>query len=198
MAIDYCRFLAKQFGQTKAQAIRAKCGGIKPKRSIRGVEPFWTPQSCSAFQIFANGTNQSYYGQGVIAVLMSNRPNRKPELLIYDTVTNDLPDGICINDVLIRNGYAKKDPKWTKHGLLPWEYPYEQLRQAETIKIKELGAALAEVTTCSSLDKEEMRIEIPPELVKESIDKVKLWLDTQKNDASAASESNFKEGSEVQ
>ena len=68
-------------------------------------------------------------GQGVTCTLMSNRPNRKPELLVYDTVTNDLPDGISINNVLIRDGFAKKDPKWTKHGLLPWEYPSEQVRQ---------------------------------------------------------------------
>ena len=45
---------------------------------------------------------------------MSNLPNQKPELILYDTVTNDLPDGIIINDRLIRDGFAVEDSNWTK------------------------------------------------------------------------------------
>ena len=37
LLIDHCRFLDKRFGQAKAQAIHAKCGGIKPKKSIKGT-----------------------------------------------------------------------------------------------------------------------------------------------------------------
>ena len=67
--------------------------------------------------------------KGAVAILMSKLP--KPELILYDTVTNDFPDGIIINGILIQEGCAKKDPKWTKNGLLPWEHPYEQLRQRD-------------------------------------------------------------------
>ena len=35
-----------------------------------------------------------------------------------------------MNEELLREGLAKKDPKWTKHGLLPWQFPYQQCRQA--------------------------------------------------------------------
>ena len=34
--LNHCRFLDKRFGQAKAQAINVKCGGIKPKESIKG------------------------------------------------------------------------------------------------------------------------------------------------------------------
>ena len=184
--IDYCRFLDKRFGKAKAQAINVKLGGIKPKRSMKGVEPYWTWQAHNAFKIFAKATNDNpyYSGQGVTCILMSKRPNRKPELLIYDTITNELPDGISINNVLIRDGYAKKDPKWTKHGLLPWEYPCEQLRQTKMMLTNELGAALAEVTVEADESVEKVELEIPPEYIKESVDKVKLWLIGQKSNAS--------------
>ena len=115
---------------------------------------------------------------------MSKRPNRRPELLIYDTITNELPDGIIINNVLIRDGYARKDPKWAKHGMLPWEYPCEQLRQTKMMLTNELGAALAEVTVEADESVEKVELEIPPEYIKESVDKVKLWLIGQKSNAS--------------
>ena len=35
--LHHCRFLDKRFGIYKAQAIHAKCGGIKPKKTIKGM-----------------------------------------------------------------------------------------------------------------------------------------------------------------
>ena len=57
-----------------------------------------------------------------------NRPNKKPEVMLFDTVTNDFKDGVSFNDIMISEGFARKDPKWTVHGLLPWEHAFQQLR----------------------------------------------------------------------
>ena len=48
--------------------------------------------------------------------MMSKRPNKKLELILYDTVTNNLPDGIIINDRMLTDGFAKKHTKWTKQA----------------------------------------------------------------------------------
>ena len=62
-----------------------------------------------------DATNLAERGPGVVCTLMSNLLiDEKPELILYDTVTNDLPDGIIINDRLIRDGFAVEDSKWTK------------------------------------------------------------------------------------
>ena len=64
MEIEHCRFLEKRFGKAKAQALNVKLGGIKPKRSIKGVEPFWTVQAHNVFKEFANSTTNNPYYNG--------------------------------------------------------------------------------------------------------------------------------------
>jgi len=171
--LNHCRFLDKKFAHEKAQAINVKCGGIKPKETMKGVEPYWTNECNSLFKILTDATNLTVRGQGVVCILMSNLPNQKPELILYDTVTNDLPDGIIINDRLIRDGFAVEDSKWTKHGLLPWQHPYEQLRQSKIIAAEELCEPIETEKSIQGTEKVETCSEI-----KESVEKVKLWFDT--------------------
>ena len=54
--------------------------------------------------------------KGIVGILMAKDPGKKARLILYDTVTNDLPDGIIINDRLIRDGFAKKNTNWTKQA----------------------------------------------------------------------------------
>lgn len=172
--LHHCRFLDKRFGKYKAQAIHAKCGGIKPKKTIKGVEPFWTDEGRVVFKRLCDATN-SVPAPGVVAILMSKK-KLKAKLILYDTVTNDLPDGIIINDRLIRDGFAKKNTKWTKQGLLPWEHPYEQLRQKDLILYKELVGAMTNPPK-SEPSLVEVELVYPPAIMKQSVDKVNLWFD---------------------
>ena len=57
------------------------------------------------------------------------RPLHVPKVILYDMVSNTLPNGIILNDVLLKEGFAKKDTKDIFHGLLPWEHPDLQCRQ---------------------------------------------------------------------
>merc|ERR1712193_123299 len=103
--------------------------------------------------------------KGVVAILMPAKlPEEKPDLILYDTVTNDLPDGIIINDRLIRDGFAKKNTNWTKQGLLPWEHPYEQLRQKNLILYQELVGAMTNPPK-SEPSLEEVEFVYPPVLI---------------------------------
>ena len=52
LSIQNCRFLDKKFGQVKAQAILAQCGGIQP------LDTIWTEQSCALFKELTNATNK--------------------------------------------------------------------------------------------------------------------------------------------
>ena len=59
-----------------------------------------------------------------------------PKVILYDTVSNKMPNGIVLNDVLLREGYAKKDLRAVHHGLLPWEHTELQCRQLNIPFIK--------------------------------------------------------------
>ena len=166
----------KIFGKEKAQAINAKCGGIKPL--IKGVPLSWPPKTCIRFQQWLSATNASSLPlQGVVAILMSSLPNRKPELILYDTVTNNLPDGVIINEKLIHEGFAKKDKKWALYGgLLPWQHPDEQLRQRKK-KSAEEATNKTEVKSSQNFEKAEVDKEIPHSKIQQSMEKVSYWFD---------------------
>ena len=57
------------------------------------------------------------------------KPTHVPKVILYDMVSNTLPNGIIFNDILLKEGFAKKDTKSIFHGLLPWEHPDLQCRQ---------------------------------------------------------------------
>ena len=52
---------------------------------------------------------------------MRMRENKKIELILFDTVSNDFANGLNINAALLKSGHCVKDKKWLKYELLPWE-----------------------------------------------------------------------------
>lgn len=193
IGLFYCRFLDKRFGKENAQAINVKCGGIKSTLKVREGESCWSSKACTYFKQWVDATNLASPLQGVVAILMSNVPNRKPELILYDTVTNDLPDGIIINEALIVHGLAKRDKKWQIcGGLLPWQFPDEQLGQLKKKNVKETNTKTeiknahkspeemvtkTEVKNTKKTATVELDDQIPSSRIKQSVDTVTYWFD---------------------
>ncbi len=180
ISIRYCKFLHRKFATLGAQGIAVKCGGIKPLLAKRNVEPHWSYEAINRFRVLAFQTNQCNAGingnQGVVLIIMAKKAKHRPEVLIYDTVSNQLADGICLNEVLLNEGLARKDNNWTSHGLLPWQHAYQQFRQR---KIEQKGGSISEL--CPNVgswehDEEKPNDEVPKEMRIESFTKVTGWL----------------------
>ena len=62
------------------------------------------------FQVYATNTGRRDQGVG-IQLLEEPRRLYLPKVILYDMVSNTLPNGIIINDVLLREGFARKDLK---------------------------------------------------------------------------------------
>ena len=159
----HVRFLLKKLGEFPSQAINVKCGGIKPAKKT------WPKAALSRFFSMVQLTNCGKENQGVILQIMSKKANAKPEVIVYDTVSNQLQNGIILNDVMIREGFAKKNPKWTRRGLLPWEVPYEQCVQRNFFPENPKPCKKEAETDRSST--------IPVEWVKKAITTVVPWLE---------------------
>ena len=121
------------------QAIHAKCGGIKPKKTCAADElGKWNPDSISYFfQLVSPTVHGEKHMNGVIAQIMSKRPKKKLELVLFDTVSNGKTNGININAKLIEKGFAMKDKKWLKNGLLPWEIAKFKWKIKEADKVQD-------------------------------------------------------------
>lgn len=88
------------------QAIRARLSGIQPKS---GVGFPWPKQATKFLKEKADTT---YNLGGMVARLdgfCQTALGYKASLRMIDTVTNDLPGGIVLNDVLVEKGLALRD-----------------------------------------------------------------------------------------
>lgn len=67
---------------------------------------------------------------GFVAMVIEDGGSRL-ELCLYDTINSALPNGICVNDELIRERRADPDPNQLEDGLLPWQPLGVETPQAE-------------------------------------------------------------------
>lgn len=112
-------------------------------------------------------------------VTLMSKEGKKPALIVFDTVSTKIPNGICLNEVLIREGFAKANQKWTVHGLLPWQHPYEQVRLLDKNQVTLLSDSQPNIGSNSSGGAEsklEKRVMPSQKTMKESIDKTMEWL----------------------
>ena len=133
------RYLHKSFAKMPCQAIHAKCGGIKPKKLCAADDwGKWNPDSISCFfQLVSPTVHGEKHKKGVIAQIMSKKPNKKLELVLFDTVSNGKTNGININAKLIEKGFAIRDKKWLKDGYLPWELALLKWKIKEAKKVQD-------------------------------------------------------------
>ena len=129
----------KSFAKMPCQAIHAKCGGIKPKKIYAADElGKWNQDSISCFfQLVSPTVHGEKHMKGVLAQILSKRPNKKLELVLFDTVSNGKTNGININAKLIEKGFAMRDKKWLKDGYLPWELALLQWKIKEAKKVQD-------------------------------------------------------------
>lgn len=100
VSLRHCRFLHRQFSLLPLQGLRCHLAGLKPPTNN------WSEAASVRFQAMAVATNSvgPDGGGGVVAQLMSTESPFS--LVIYDAVTNYLPNGIVINQVLVDEGHA--------------------------------------------------------------------------------------------
>ena len=85
----------------------------------------------------AHATNSGKDDQGVsIQIMEEPKDLQILKVILFDMVTNSLSNGVVINDVLLREGYAKKDLRAVFHGLLPWEHSELQCQQLKIPFVK--------------------------------------------------------------
>jgi hypothetical protein len=194
--LDFIRFLRKDFGQLPAQAIKTRLGGIKPK-TLRRKETTstanWSMECCMRFFGLCHATNYTSVNKGVVAQILAFKDQKLPELCLYDMVTNNLPNGINFAEVLLNEGFASRRKRaLTRYGLLPWQYPEQQLheekaarKKAKTTKKKKSTAAAAETSNFGSSSGSQSSIlefDVPEYVKKLAIDKVTSWLNDKSND----------------
>merc|ERR1712018_243808 len=111
----------------------------------------WLPEAIHLFYnlIIPTISAKSPRERGIIAQIMKKTPNKKLQVILYDTVSNKKVNGININDRLIKSGFAIKDEKWLISKLLPWERAQkvwdqrQQRRRIESELDQNLDLALA-------------------------------------------------------
>ena len=121
------------------QAIHAKCGGIKPKKTCAADElGKWNSDSISCFfQLVSPAVHGQKHMKGFIGQIMSKRPNKKLELVLFDTVSNSKTNGVNINAKLLEKGFAIRDKTWLKDGYLPWELALLNWKLKEANKVQD-------------------------------------------------------------
>jgi len=97
---DSLRYLHKRFGDLPGQAIEAKLAGIKPEGGLRR----FTEQTSTRFLELVKMPPDIV---GLLAVVKGLGP--KLMLWLVDTATNQIPEGIAINQVLVDEGLAEPD-----------------------------------------------------------------------------------------
>jgi len=92
---DSLRYLLQQFSDLPCQAIKAKLFGVMP------TSEEWPVEAANRFLQLVAGPSE---GGGVLAYVRS--VGRELSLWLVDTVTNNLENGIQINQVLVNEGLA--------------------------------------------------------------------------------------------
>ena len=104
VVLNDAKYLSKKFMNLPSQAIRARLSGIHPFEGFK-----W---SLEAKKLLSEKAQTTYRLGGMVARVDGYSMLKcgfKASLRLIDTVTNDIPDGIVINDTLIDLGLAERD-----------------------------------------------------------------------------------------
>ena len=98
------RLLDTRFAQFPSQAFKCRLSGIKPSQGAYE----WENAASREFLKMCNKV--SWFG--LMAKIEKVLEGEKLHVVkLYDTVTNDLPQGIVINEALVKLNYAEAVPK---------------------------------------------------------------------------------------
>ena len=96
-------YLHRRFGKLPGQAFKARLDGIKPAGERRDYTKKATQCFLELTDVFAENTE--YLG----LLAMVRGLGERLSLSLVDTCTNDLPQGVVINQELINEGFAVSD-----------------------------------------------------------------------------------------
>ena len=102
-------YLHRRFGKLPGQAFEARLNGIKPAGERRDFTKKTTQRFLELTDVFTEDTEYL----GLVAVVRGL--GETLSLSVVDTCTNDLPQGIVINQVLVDEGLAVPDACSTNH-----------------------------------------------------------------------------------
>lgn len=203
----YLRYLHKKFCSLPAQGLRATLAAVRPISNNPNNSKIqvakWSTGAAQRFFNLVSVTNNEKLGMNSIGIIgqvtktmwegtvKANLEHKIP-LVLFDTVTNRHSTGIIINEMLIKEGFAEKDPSYmTADGQLPWECvaAKDKLLQADKKVVESLkNLGITKDITPSRQDspigyndmlhrhKEEVAVCPPHIILEESRKKVENWL----------------------